>query len=54
MSLKLEESARWEEAGAQRIGGVTTEAEFVASMYGDYRLFFKHSDRFIREDKKSP
>jgi hypothetical protein len=34
--------------GATRIGTVTTDSEFIASKYGDYRLFFKHSDRFIR------
>ena len=33
---------------AKRIGGLTTESEFIASAYGDYRLFFKHSDAFLR------
>lgn len=33
---------------AQRIGTVTTESEFIASAYGDYRLFLKHNDRFLR------
>jgi hypothetical protein len=33
---------------AGRIGTLTTESEFVASKYGDYRLFFKHSDGFMR------
>jgi hypothetical protein len=34
----------------QRIGTITTESEFVASKYGDYRLFFKHSDIFMRKE----
>ena len=33
---------------ATRIGSLTTESEFIASAYGDYRLFFKHSDVFLR------
>jgi hypothetical protein len=33
-----------------KIGIVTTEAEFIASQYGDYRLFFRHNDRFIRDE----
>jgi hypothetical protein len=33
---------------AKRIGGLTTESEFIASAYGDYRLFFKHSAVFLR------
>jgi hypothetical protein len=33
---------------ARRIGGLTTESEFIASAYGDYRLFFKHSDVYLR------
>jgi hypothetical protein len=36
--------------GARKIGTLKTESEFIASKYGDYRLFFKHSDRFIREE----
>lgn len=36
-------------AGAKRIGTLTTESEFIASKWGDYRMFFKHSDRFILE-----
>ena len=35
---------------AERIGTVTTESEFIASQYGDYRLFFKHSDVFLRTE----
>jgi hypothetical protein len=35
-------------AKAKRIGGLTTESEFIASAYGDYRLFFKHSDVYLR------
>lgn len=35
---------------AERIGTVTTESEFIASKYGDYRLFFKHSDVFLRKE----
>jgi hypothetical protein len=31
-----------------RIGTLTTESEFIASAYGDYRLFFKHSDVYLR------
>jgi len=37
-------------AHSERIGTITTESEFIASKYGDYRLFFKHDDRFIRDD----
>ncbi|MCA1647499.1 MAG: hypothetical protein LC797_19245 [Chloroflexi bacterium] len=33
---------------AKPIGTLTTESEFVASAYGDFRLFFKHSDVFLR------
>jgi hypothetical protein len=35
---------------ARRIGSITTESEFVASTYGDYRLFFKHSDVYLRPE----
>jgi hypothetical protein len=35
---------------ARRIGVITTESEFIASTYGDYRLFFKHSDVFLRPE----
>ena len=42
-------------AHAGKIGTITTESEFIASTYGDSRLFFKHDDMFIREDfKKAP
>jgi len=34
---------------AQKIGTITTESEFIASKYGDYRLFFKHPDNFLRQ-----
>lgn len=34
------------------IGRLQTESEFIASKYGDYRLFFKHNDRFIQEKFK--
>jgi hypothetical protein len=33
---------------AQSIGALTTESEFVASAYGDFRLFFQHSDVYLR------
>jgi hypothetical protein len=33
---------------AQPIGALTTESEFIASAYGDYRLFFQHSDVYLR------
>jgi hypothetical protein len=33
---------------SKRIGMIKTESEFIASKYGDYRLFFKHSDRFVQ------
>jgi hypothetical protein len=33
---------------AKSIGSLTTESEFIASRYGDYRLFFKHSDVYLR------
>jgi hypothetical protein len=39
---------------AKQIGTLTTESEFIASKYGDYRLFFKHSDRFVLEEFKDP
>ncbi len=32
-----------------KIGTITTESEFVASKYGDYRLFFQHAVRYIRD-----
>jgi hypothetical protein len=40
---------------ADRIGTITTASEFVASKYGDYRLFFKHHDQYLRQEfrKKS-
>ncbi|HEY2986750.1 MAG TPA: hypothetical protein VGL11_03425 [Candidatus Binatia bacterium] len=34
---------------AKKIGALATESEFIASRYGDYRLFFKHNPRFIRD-----
>lgn len=36
--------------GARRIGTVTTESEFIASKYGDYRLFFQHNRHFLRPE----
>ena len=36
----------------QKIGTLITASEFIASAYGDYRLFFKHADRFIRNEYK--
>lgn len=33
---------------AKKIGTIVTESEFVASAYGDHRLFFKHNAGFIR------
>ena len=35
---------------AAKIGTIVTESEFIASKYGDYRLFFKHADTFIRPE----
>lgn len=32
------------------IGALTTESEFIASKYGDYRLFFKHDASFLRSN----
>jgi hypothetical protein len=32
-----------------KIGTITTESAFVASKYGDYRLFFQHAARYIRD-----
>jgi hypothetical protein len=37
-------------AHATLIGVITTESEFVASKYGDYRLFFRHNNRFARPE----
>jgi hypothetical protein len=34
---------------ARRIGTITTESAFIASRYGDFRLFFQHSDVFLRK-----
>ena len=39
---------------ADRIGTITTGSEFIASKYGDYRLFFKHNDQFILDRYKRP
>ena len=36
-----------------KIGTIATESEFIASKYGDYRLFLKHDDKFIREEFRS-
>ncbi|MGH8470344.1 MAG: hypothetical protein ACREVY_15635 [Gammaproteobacteria bacterium] len=37
-------------AHARKIGTITTESEFIASKYGDYRLFFKHNARYLRNE----
>ena len=37
---------------ATKIGTIATGSEFIASKYGDYRLFFKHADKFLREEFK--
>jgi hypothetical protein len=39
-------------AHAAMIGTIATESEFIASKYGDYRLFLRHNDRFIRDEFK--
>jgi hypothetical protein len=33
---------------ARRIGSLSTESPFIASAYGDFRLFFKHHPAFLR------
>ncbi len=33
---------------ARKIGAVATESEFIASGYGDYRLFFQHDTTYLR------
>jgi hypothetical protein len=33
---------------ARRIGALRTDSEFIASAYGDYRLFFKHNATYLR------
>jgi len=33
---------------ARRIGSLSTESRFVASVYGDFRLFFKHHPAYLR------
>ncbi len=38
---------------ARRIGAIATESEFIASAYGDYRLFFKHNATFMRKDLRA-
>ena len=35
---------------ARKIGTLHTESEFIASAYGDYRLFFKHNATYIRKE----
>ena len=37
-------------AHGRKIGTITTESEFIASKYGDYRLFFKHNARYLRNE----
>lgn len=37
----------------QRIGAITTASEFIASQYGDYRLFFQHNARFILNEYRT-
>jgi hypothetical protein len=37
-------------AHARKVGTLTTESEFIASKYGDYRLFFQHNAGFIRDE----
>ena len=39
---------------ARKIGTIITESEFIASRYGDYRLFFQHNTRFLRDEFKKP
>jgi hypothetical protein len=39
---------------ARKIGTIVTESEFIASRYGDYRLFFQHNTRFLRDEFKKP
>jgi hypothetical protein len=36
----------------RKIGVIQTESAFLASRYGDYRLFFKHDHRFMRDEFK--
>lgn len=38
---------------AKRIGALATESEFIASAYGDYRLFFKHNATFMRKELRA-
>ncbi len=38
----------------QKIGTITTDSEFIASAYGDYRLYFKHNARFTRNEYRNP
>jgi hypothetical protein len=40
-------------AHAKKIGALTTESEFIASGYGDFRLFFKHNTTFMRNDLRA-
>src|SRR6185436_4794115 len=40
-------------AQARKIGTVTTESEFIASKYGDYRRFSKHRHVFRRVELKA-
>ena len=37
---------------ARKIGAIVTESEFIASRYGDYRLFLQHNTRFLRDEFK--
>lgn len=37
-------------ARGRKIGTITTESGFIASKYGDYRLFFKHHTWYLRSE----
>jgi hypothetical protein len=38
---------------ARKIGALTAESEFIASAYGDYRLFFQHNATFMRKELRA-
>lgn len=37
-------------AYGRKIGTITTESGFIAPKYVDYRLFFKHNARYLRNE----
>jgi hypothetical protein len=38
---------------ARKMGALAAESEFIASAYGDYRLFFQHNATFMRKELRA-